>query len=254
MVLHEGGSPACSGDGPTHNGELQANWGHWAAFDASRLGPAVITPANQFGVYRRYIVQPTYDPDGEVTLEEVVNFQNPTPATANTDARTQIDIALAGTFPNYSTYALSSWYIGTNSGERSAGDFNALYKVFSDQRFRASDVEGFTAAKVISHLESLKSLDDGGILAALGPEWKHISVPLRIPEGKQGWTSNDGRAFAVQGLHHKSICSIPVKQQHLSGYMLIFRHLMPSRRLSLRLIKTPFLTYLGAHSRELLLH
>ncbi|KAF8505066.1 hypothetical protein JB92DRAFT_2833174 [Gautieria morchelliformis] len=91
------------------------------------------TTPDVFGVFHKYFDRPTYDPDGELTLEDLAGLTLPnstlkTGAGPDTgwegpeDMRHAPEVAY-GPFPNASTFMLSNWYYNSPSGERSSTDW-----------------------------------------------------------------------------------------------------------------------------------
>jgi hypothetical protein len=174
------------------------------------------TPPNIFGLFRRYRYQPSYDPDGEVTLEELAGFFTTSEAESPQDDLELLPL-LCGTsteelfypFPNMSTFMLSEWYYNSPSGERSGPDFNRLVSVLSDTRFKHEDLVGFSA-KVRDKLldQGHKSVSGDLECAEIGGWRCNVPVTIQIPEGKHHWSNDEGRPFSVPGLHHHSITDI----------------------------------------------
>ncbi|KIJ49959.1 hypothetical protein M422DRAFT_44689 [Sphaerobolus stellatus SS14] len=177
-----------------------------------QLPKTITTKANQFGVYRKYMDRPTYEPDGLLTLEEL-GVGNDT-ATNNENPSDSEDYEMGSQlthypFPNTSQSLLSSWYFGSRSGEHSAANFNELCKLISDTRFQPREVRGFTAAKRDACIDRYSELEDGGTIGGGGGGWqRNVEVPISIPEGRQNWTSEKGETYNVPGFHHKSIIQI----------------------------------------------
>jgi hypothetical protein len=175
------------------------------------------TAPNIFGLFRRYRHCPSYDPDGEVTLEELAGFAM---SKAEVDSPpSQDDLpSLYGPstreafhpFPNMSTFMLSDWYYNSPSGERSGPDFNRLISMLSDERFNCADIIGFNASvrdKLLDQANNLGVNEDMEQTAIGG--WRcNVPVKVQIPEGKQHWTNNEGCTYTVPGLHHRSITEI----------------------------------------------
>ena len=177
------------------------------------------TSPNIFGLFRRYRYCPSYDPDGEVTLDELAGFF----AASSLDKSP--DIGLLPTlgpstsqgnevfhpFPNMSTFLLSDWYYSSPSGEHSAADFDRLISILSDERFKPEDVLGFSARardKLLDQINNSINKDIEQTVKSVLGDWScDVPVMVQIPEGKQ-WTNNKGRTFTVSGLHHRRITEV----------------------------------------------
>jgi hypothetical protein len=177
------------------------------------------TSPNIFGLFRRYRHCPSYDPDGEVTLDELASFFATTSSNESPDDAL---LLLPGPstshaneafhpFPNMSTFLLSDWYYSSPSGERSAADFDRLISILSDKRFKPDDVVGFSARardKLLDGINNSVNKDiEQTVKSVLGAWSCDVPVTIQIPEGKQ-WTNDEGRKFTVPGLHHRRITEV----------------------------------------------
>jgi Plavaka transposase len=178
-----------------------------------RAREQVETAKDPFGVFRKYFDRPTYEPDGEITLDDLAGL-TPQETEPPVGAHPEVGVEEPGTsklaanayqpFPNASAFMLSNWYYDTPSGERSDADFNRLVAVISDPRFISQDIIGFTASKRDKLLDRLDEEPD-----SVNAGWKrNIGVHFQVPEGKNHWTDPNGRTFVAPGLHHRSITQI----------------------------------------------
>lgn len=173
------------------------------------------TVPNTFGLFRRYKHCPSYDPDGEVTLEELAgSFAT---SEAEESHQNELPSVLCGPsthepfypFPNISTFMLSEWYYNSPSGERSGPDFNRLVSVLSDKRFTLEEVIGFNAKTRDKLLDQGNNAVNGDMECTEIGGWAcNVPVTIQIPEGNHRWSNDEGRTFSVPGLHHRSITEI----------------------------------------------
>jgi hypothetical protein len=180
----------------------------------------VRTMPNIFGLTREFYDRPSHDPEADVTLEDLAGLtvasvpSNPATAAVAPLLGSQgmsvngASAPLFSPFPNISQYLLSNWYIENPSGQRSAPDLNNLIQnVLLDARFDPRALASFTANKMNQLFDGIDANADG--LELTGEGWKqNVSVQIQIPEGKAHWTSPQGRAFNIPGLHHRSITGI----------------------------------------------
>lgn len=170
------------------------------------------TKTNLFGLSRKFYERPSYDPDGELTLEDLAGLTKQREGgDANiTESRSGRSAELSAPyhpFPNASTFLLSNYWMATPSGERSDADFERLVASVLDPRFHPEEVRGFSAKKMKDLLDGLDvpSEDEAAVLGG----WKrNVSVSIQIPEGKKHWTNPEGRTFTIPGLHLRSITEL----------------------------------------------
>ncbi|KIJ33763.1 hypothetical protein M422DRAFT_182849, partial [Sphaerobolus stellatus SS14] len=170
------------------------------------------TPPNIFGLFRKYLTEPTYDPDGQ------------SPAPVNSPLLSQDPsegVQMEGTsshseyrpFSNFSQFSFSQLWNGNRTGVLSEAFFNDTIKTITDPQFHVDDLKGWSARKM---KQQLTSMDDQQSVSPNLPEdvhtsddWKrNITVTISIPEGKNFWKSPEGFKFEVPGLHYRSIVEL----------------------------------------------
>jgi hypothetical protein len=171
------------------------------------------TAPNIFGLFRRYRYRPSYDPDAEVTLEDLAGFfptssAEQSPQDTFLPSLTHLDTPFYP-FPNMSTFMLSEWYYNSPSGQRSGPDFNRLIAILSDERFKPEDLIGFNASvrdKLLDQVNNAVNQDSK--CTTIGGWTCNVPLTIQIPEGKKHWTNDKGQTFTIPGLHHRSITEV----------------------------------------------
>ena len=172
------------------------------------------TQPNKFGIYKIYQYPLAYDPDGQLTLDDLAGLTSSHPNRTATPSVDQIWLPSPGRapyypFPNMTQYLFSSNYYQSASGEQSAAEYDGLVNLVQDPRFVPGDMAGHTAKKRDALLDRYASGELGeGEGDRLGGWKTNVPVPIQVPEGKRHWTNSDGRTFNVPGLHHRSIVEI----------------------------------------------
>ena len=172
--------------------------------------PGFQTPPNRFGLFRRYFYRPSYDLDGEVTLEDLAGFFQ-APSEAGESSQDELLPTLCGLgtneayhpFPNISTFMVSNWFYNTTK------QFDGLISVMADERFKPEDTIGFNAKARDKLLDLMSNPVNNMEPSAIGRWECNVPVTIQIPEGKGGQTHDEGgNTFTVPGLHHRSISEI----------------------------------------------
>ena len=165
----------------------------------------VQTCPNEFGLFRKFLGCPSYDPDSALDMVELMTPRRMESIELGSEP-------LPGSpfhpFPNFTQYALSNNYLNAPLGQRSRADFDRLLEVISDPRFNPQDVRGFRLWHMQQRLNAFDMTSNVGPLDS-GDRWEcNVPVTIYVPEGKRWWTSPQGRPFEIQGLCHRSIIAI----------------------------------------------
>lgn len=165
------------------------------------------TGINRFGLLREYPHRPSYDPDSDVSPEDLSNCSQ---------ARVQpgcVDIIPAEPqhpppwpFQNMSTYLLMEWMI-TGSNQKTVGEMDRLVKnVIGSDEFKLDDIASFNTQRELHHLDS-----SGGDCSSPNQTpfthdgWIEHDVTISVPNGLKNST---GHAFTIPGLHRRPLISV----------------------------------------------
>ena len=112
------------------------------------------TALNTFGIFRKYLFHPLYDPDSAVDPTELSNLgpRIPPPSPESN----VVDHKPPWPFANMSVWQLVRW-MNTGSRSKSEGEVNRLVnEVLKAPYFRVEDLDNFNAHRAHSHLGTAK--------------------------------------------------------------------------------------------------
>ncbi|KIJ29828.1 hypothetical protein M422DRAFT_187908 [Sphaerobolus stellatus SS14] len=207
------------------------------------LPEGIETAPNIFRLFRRYLANPSYDPDTPTAPEP-----SESGASANlTELDPEVEILVSPNgssgigkfypFTNFSQFSFAKLWNGNKTGQLSDVFFNDTIKTISDPNFSIQDLRGWSARKMKQQLESMDKQDTRSELDPNLPEVLHssdgwrrnVKVSISIPEGKKFWTTPQGHKFEISGLHYRSITAIvknvysSARNIHFSPFELFYR-------------------------------
>jgi hypothetical protein len=214
--------------GPTASALPEAGGASSSAADSHIPEPHIAwqTAPDIFGLFREYIVKPSYIPD-------LHPFAAKTPATgarATSDPTPSLADAL-GPFPNYSTFLHAKFFWMNESNTLSDGSNIKLVKeVYHDPYFCPTDVSSTGVSMLKSNVAAYQA---PSVLRA-DHGWKTSSVNIKVPLGLQprnaprrfGRTLN----FAVPGPRHRSLLGV-IKRTLTTDPHAVRFHLFPFKKL-----------------------
>lgn len=157
------------------------------------------TPANSFGMFRRYhgAELPTHDPEREVNLAMLSNLPVIAPTTAPIEDP-------YNPYPNKASFLLGDWYWNGGS-QKSQANFDSLVAIIGSQEFSPDDIR-HTPWRQIN--DQLGANDwDKGEWQDEDAGWYQSSITIQVPF--HYLTDNPGvRPFTVDGFYHRSLVSI----------------------------------------------
>jgi hypothetical protein len=180
------------------------------------------TALNSFGLFRKYLFHPSYDPDSVVYPSDLSNLGVHTPSSPL--GLNEPHHKPPWPFVNMSIWRLMRW-MNTGSRSKSEGEVSRLVnEVLNAPDFRTKDLHGFTAHRENSHLDTVNKtnpLDNGFHVA---------SVTIEVPTGEPS-NSETSRPYSVPGLHYRKLLNIikaafqdPLSRQfHLTPFSLMHR-------------------------------
>ena len=152
------------------------------------------TAWNTFGVFRKYLFHPSYDPDSVVDPGELSNLGSRTsPIEPNTTEHEP-----PWPFLNMSVWRLAKW-MNTGSRSKSEGEVNRLVNdILKSPDFHVEDIHGFNAHRANGHLDTSKKKNP------LDDDFQVTSITIEVPTGASG----ESRPFSVPGLHSRNLLSV----------------------------------------------
>ena len=155
------------------------------------------TARNTFGVFRKYLFHPSYDPDSVVDPGELSNLG---PRTLPIESN-PTEYEPPWPFTNMSVWRLMKW-VNTGSRSKSEGEVNRLVnEVLKSPDFHVEDIDNFNAHRANGHLDTSKKKNP------LDDDFQVTSVTIEVPTGER--TDSGGyRPFSVPGLHYRNLLSV----------------------------------------------
>ena len=155
-----------------------------------------------------YPHHPSYDPDGQLSVEELSNI-NPAQVPPVVDDVIEPNGGGPGPsqtppwpFANMTIYRLMHWF-NSGSHKKSVGETERLvWEVICAEDFDAQDLAGF---KVCSQNKIFDASE--GQTPYSGNGWMESSVDICLPARVKG-SETEGKTFTVSGLHYRSLLSV----------------------------------------------
>jgi len=176
------------------------------------------TVKNSFGLFRRYLFHPSYDPDSFVNPSDLSNLTTHTPPPVSKES----DHKPPWPFANMSIWRLMHW-MNTGSKSKSEGEADRLVNgVLNAPDFCTEDLRNFSA-----HREN-RRLDTADKMRPLEDSFQVTSVTIEVPAGKPDSLSTP-RVYSIPGLRYQKLLSVikaafqePLSRQfHLTPFSLI---------------------------------
>jgi len=193
------------------------------------LDPPLDTPANIFGLFRRYLSVPTYNPDAQLKDNQQPVTVAPSVADAPIEGPTYF-----APFQNYSQYAFAKFWSENHGGQLSDRFFEQALDLFRHTQFKPLDLLGFTMKKMKDILLPRLKNHPEEVNTAEG--WKtNVPVNISIPEGKTEGQNPNSTRFSIPGLNYRPIMEIikevysTAKNIHYSPFKLITKPLMGNK-------------------------
>jgi Plavaka transposase len=148
------------------------------------------TIPNQFGLYRRYTTWPSFDPEDDITIDDLIDapsFINTTDRgyRKSEDAPGSIDASSNPFSPylNATVYRLMNWFYHT--GSKTLNTLNDLvHDVILAPDFDTNHLQNFSASS------EAKRLDDNPMFPA-SDGWHETSVKIRLPKTRAKYANED---------------------------------------------------------------
>lgn len=158
------------------------------------------TALNTFGVFRKYLFHPSYDPDSVVDPGDLSNLGPPTPPPSLESNST--DYKPPWPFSNMSVWRLVRW-MNTGSRSKSEGEVNRLVnEVLKAPDFRVEDIHDFNAHRAHGRLDAAKKKSN-----PLDDDFQVTSVTIEVPTGERN-DSGGPRLYSVPGLRFRKLLNV----------------------------------------------
>ena len=155
------------------------------------------TALNTFGVFRKYLFHPSYDPDSVVDPGELSNLGPRTPPSPESSIRDP-----PWPFSNMSVWRLVRW-MNTGSRSKSEGEVNRLVNdVLKAPDFHIEDIQDFNARRAHSRLDAAKKKSN-----PMGDDFRVASVTIEVPTGERNG-SGGSRPYSVPGLRFRNLLNV----------------------------------------------
>ena len=158
------------------------------------------TALNTFGIFRKYLFHPSYDPDSAVDPAELSNLGPRVPPPS--PESNAVDHKPPWPFANMSVWRLMRW-MNTRSRSKSEGEVNCLVnEVLKAPDFRVEDLENFNAHRAHSRLDAAKKKSDPS-----SNDFQVASVAIEVPTGERN-NSGASRLYSVPGLRFRNLSNV----------------------------------------------
>ena len=183
----------------------------------------LMTTLNTFGLFRKYLFHPSYDPDSVVDPSDLSNLGIHAPPPPPPESN-KSNCEPPWPFYNMSVWRLMQW-MNTGSQLKSEGEVNRLVNtVLSAPDFRTKDLQSFSA-----HWENGR-LDAANKASSLGDDFQVALVTIEVPTGESS-DSETSRPYSVPGLHYWKLLNVikaafrdPLSSHfHLTPFLLMHK-------------------------------
>jgi len=177
-----------------------------------QAGPYETDP-NAMGVFRRYPLVPTLDPERTMTLHALCEGSafNTNPVSLSDSVLPTINLMDGADpwipFSNYSSALMMLWHY-SGSTTKTAADTNHLALSLSDSNFSPMELKSFSVEKENERINSF--IKDSSSTFQKQHGWHQSSVKFRLPCSKFKFTSGeqDAPEFTVNDVHHRCLVDI----------------------------------------------
>ncbi|KAJ3778513.1 hypothetical protein FB446DRAFT_768429 [Lentinula raphanica] len=154
------------------------------------------TCINSFHLWREYPHRPSYDPDGEVRIEDLSNL----PA-RRMDDDDSLSESESHSLLNPTQTLLTGWQNNGNA-TKSNGEMNLLADILQRPDFQVSELQGYSAQAANA---KLTKADEDWDYNKLKDSFKETSVDIEVPSGDKNIPS---KTFSIPGLLYRSPLSV----------------------------------------------
>ncbi|KAJ3972040.1 hypothetical protein EV361DRAFT_949176 [Lentinula raphanica] len=155
------------------------------------------TCINSFQLWREYPHKPSYDPDGEVGIEDLSNL--PTQRIPDDDESSSDSESASPLNPTQTL--LTAWQNNGNA-TKSHGEMNKLAHLIQRPDFQVSELQGYSAQAANA---KLTKADEDWDHNKLKDSFKETSIDIEVPSGDKNIPS---KTFSIPGLLYRSPLSV----------------------------------------------
>jgi len=186
--------------------------------DASQAG-FVETEEDSMGLFRRYTMLPSKDPDSYLTIHHVadaptfvrdgVSPYNPLAGFGPHAADNSSPDGLAKTpyytpFLNATVFRLMNWFY--QSSKKTLADLeNLVHNVILHPDFRSADLENFSATRESRRLEKSVNTSDSDLSYLNNDDWKEAVIKVPLPLSRTRYASEDDAHMLEVNFVHRSL-------------------------------------------------
>ena len=162
----------------------------------------ICTTLNHFHLMCEYPHCPSYDPDGQLSSEELSNINLHMANFPLKPGNLNLLHPPPWSFANMSVYCLMQWF-NSGSHQKSVGETERLVQ----EVICADDFDAWDLASFSIHSQSKKLDASEGQAPHSSDGWEESSVDIYLPTGIKGLESRQ-KTFTIFGLHCQSLLSI----------------------------------------------
>jgi hypothetical protein len=188
------------------------------------------TMANVFGLLREYHHRPSYDPDENITPEDLANF-----GTGDGSATSTSEEHIHSSHPpppwpfeNMTKFLLMNW-VNSGSAQKTEAEITRLGReVLSSPDFKLEELQSFDAHRENQRMDqAIAAMESKTPFSRDG--WQEVKVDIQIPVASRTKPPLPNQTFSVPGLHYHSLVEVikaawnedMAKRFHLSPFKRI---------------------------------
>ncbi|KAG6818235.1 hypothetical protein H0H93_006631, partial [Arthromyces matolae] len=171
------------------------------------------TLRNAFGLYREYPSEPSHNPDDDVSLANLVDFdQSSNMPGSNAPSSFELPIHPSTTpspsiFRNSSIGGIMSW-MWSGSMLKSLGEVDRLINFLQSDEFHKEEIMDFDIRTETTRLDEALEAEEEETASPYGRDsWREVDVPIKVPYGKNA-SLDDIPVFNVPGLHTRKLVEV----------------------------------------------
>ncbi|KAF7431003.1 hypothetical protein PC9H_006718 [Pleurotus ostreatus] len=174
---------------------------------------------SQYGLWREYPTNPTYDPYSSHTADAHNDDDATSPPTDAESLPPKLQDESGNPyfpFTNSSLFGLLSWkWIGSNT--KSDIEFGKLFAFLQSTEFSQADVTNTNIDSEINRVDkyiqgSASDSSDEGSASNNSPQnrggWREVPISISIPDGQVHASLEDAPLFEIPGLHYRSLTEV----------------------------------------------
>ncbi|KAJ3967322.1 hypothetical protein EV361DRAFT_871713 [Lentinula raphanica] len=156
------------------------------------------TSLNSFGLWREYPHKPSYDPDGEVRIEDLSNLPGQSGLDDDDGSQSEPDVAS----PLNPTQTLLTGWQNNGNPTKSNGEMNSLAHIIQRPDFNIAELQGYSAQAANA---KVTKADEDWDYNKLKDSFQEASVDIEVPSGDKNIPS---KKFSIPGLLYRTPLSV----------------------------------------------